>query len=247
MPDKTKILIVDDDKEFCDSMLDILEAKGYAVNLEHSAPAAIARVKKKFFNTVLMDINMPVVNDLETFKLIKKIRPETTIIMMTAFSIEDLIKEALQDGAFGCLYKSMDIDKLVGQVELAKEKGMLIVTDDDFDTREAFKDALGAKGYKVSTATTSKEAINLTKKRLYDILFIDIKLPPLNGLEFYLAIKEINPKVIAAIIGAYQKEARKPIEGALKKGAYICFTKPLDVDKILELMKDISRGRKKKG
>ncbi len=243
---KTKILIVDDEKDFCESMTDILEAKGYEVESENSGLAAIAKVKGKFFHVILMDIKMPVMNGLQTFKQIKKISPKTTVIMMTAFSVENLIKESLQNGAFGCLHKPLDIDKLVEQIELAEEKGKLIlITDDDPNIRETFKDVLEAKGYEVSVATTGEEAIELVKMRPQDILFLDMKLPTLNGLEVYLAIKEISPKATAVIITGYYEKMKNLIEEALKNNAYTCFTKPLDMDKVLEVIEKISKKIKK--
>src|SRR3990167_2518865 len=96
-----KILIVDDSKEFCTSLADILEAKGYEVESENSGEAAIAKVKEKSFDVILMDIKMPVMNGVEAFKKIKKISPRTAVIMVTAYSLENLINEALREGAFG--------------------------------------------------------------------------------------------------------------------------------------------------
>ena len=242
----TKILIVDDDKEFCASMADILEAKGYEIESENSGEAAIAKIKEKSFDVILMDIKMPAMNGVEAFKQIKKISPKTAVIMITAYSLENLIKEALQEGAFGVLRKPLDIDKLIEQIGLAKEKGMLIlVTDDDLNTRETFKDALEAKGYKVSTAATGEEAIEQSKERPSDILFMDMKLSALNGLETYLAIKEINPKIIAVIITGYYEETKDLVDKALEKGVYTFLQKPLDMDKVLGLIEEISKKIKK--
>ena len=241
-----KILIVDDSKEFCVSLADILEAKGYAVESENSGEAAIAKAKEKSFDVILMDIKMPVMNGVEAFKQIKKISPRTAVIMVTAYSLENLINEALAEGAFGVLRKPLDIDKLIEQIELAKERGMLIlVTDDDPATRETFKDVLEAKGYTVSTAATGEEAIEQSRERPSDILFMDMKLSALNGLETYLAIKEINPRVIAVIITGYYEETKDLVDKALKKGAYTFLQKPLDMDKVLELIEEISRKIKK--
>jgi len=238
----TKILIVDDDKNFCTSMTDILEAKGYEVESENSGETAIAKVKEKSFDVILMDIKMPAMNGVEAFKQIKKISPKTAVIMVTAYSLEDLIKEALREGAFGVLRKPLDIDKLIEQIGLAKERGMLIlVTDDDPATRETFKDVLEAKGYKVSTATTGEEAIERSKERPSDILFMDMKLSALNGLETYLAIKEINPRVIAVIITGYYEETKDLVDKALEKGVYTFLQKPLDMDKVLGLIEELSK------
>lgn len=227
-------------------MADILEAKGYEVKSENSGETAIAKVKEESYDVILMDIKMPAMNGVEAFKHIKKISPKTAVIMITAYSVEDLIKEALQEGVFGVLRKPLDIDKLIEQIELSKERGMLIlITDDDPNTRETFKDVLEAKGYKVSTAATGEEAIELSRERPSDILFMDMKLPALNGLEAYLAIKEINPRVIAVIVTGYYEETKGLVDKALEKGAYTFLQKPLDMDKVLALIEEIHKKIKK--
>ena len=113
----TKILIVDDNKEFCISLADIFEAKGYEVESRNSGQAAIDRVKEKSFDIILMDIKMPAMNGVEAFKHIKKISPRTAVIMITAYALEDLIKEALAEGAFGVLRKPFDVDKVLELIE----------------------------------------------------------------------------------------------------------------------------------
>ena len=240
MTDKTKILIVDDDISFAEGLADVLTEKGYETIAVNSGKDAVEKTGEISFDVILMDIKMPVMNGVETFKQIKKTSAKTVVIMMTAFSVEDSAKEALQNGAFGCLSKPVDIDKLVEQIELTKEKGILIlVIDDDPGTRETFKDVLEAKGYIVSTAATGEEAINLVRERPHHILFIDMKLPNMNGLEVYLAIKEINPKAMAVAMSGYYEEMKTFISWALKKGIYTYLNKPLDMDKVLELIEEI--------
>jgi CheY-like chemotaxis protein len=113
----TKILIVDDNKEFCISLADIFEAKGYEVESRNSGQSAIDIVKEKSFDVILMDIKMPGMNGVEAFKQIKKISPRTAVIMITAYALEDLIKEALAEGAFGVLRKPCDVDKVLELIE----------------------------------------------------------------------------------------------------------------------------------
>lgn len=229
------------------SLLDIFEAKGYEVESANSGAEAIAKVREKPFDVIVMDIKMPVMNGVEAFKQIKIISPKTVVIMVTAYSLEDLIKEALREVAFGILRKPLDIDKMIEQIELAKQGGMLIlVVDDDLETRETFKDLLEAKQYKVSTAATSKEAIDRSRERPNDILFLDMQLDALNGLETYLAIKEINPNAIAVIITGYYEQMKDLVDRSLEKGVYTYLKKPLDMEKVFGLIEEISEKIKNK-
>ena len=122
MPENTRLLIVDDDVSFAENLADVLTEKGYETIAVNTGQDALQKVKRTVFHVILIDIKMPVMNGMETFKEIRRINPKTVAIMMTAFSIEDLIEEAIQNGAFGCLRKPLDIDNLVEQIELAREK-----------------------------------------------------------------------------------------------------------------------------
>jgi two-component system response regulator HydG len=72
-----------------------------------------------------------------------------------------------------------------------------------------------------------------------------VKLPVLNGLETYLTIKEINPRVSAIMMTGYRQEVGELVEEALRSSAYTCLFKPLDMDKVVALVAEINRQRRK--
>jgi len=243
--EKTLVLIVDDDLLFIDSLSDILKEKGYEVAAVKSGKEALKKVKGTPFDIVLLDIKMPVMDGVEAFKGIKKITPRIPVIMMTAFSAEDLIKDALKEGAYGVLHKPLDIDKVIAMIEAAKKDGCLaMVVDDDPNTRETLKDILENKGLVVTLAKDGEQAIKIAKERPEDVVFIDMKLPVLNGLETYLELKKINPRITAIMITAYREEMQDLIEAALRQDAYACLYKPLDPQKILQLIEEITQKRR---
>ncbi len=122
---------------------------------------------------------------------------------------------------------------------------LVMVIDDDPDTRETLKDILEDKGYVVTLVENGEEAIKISKEKPLDILFIDMKLPLLNGLETYLAIRKINPKIIAVMMTAYRQEMKDLIEQALRKGAYSCLYKPFDPKETVDIIEEIKNKTKK--
>lgn len=120
MVESAKVLIVDDDVEFAYSLKDVLETEGYELESVNSGEEAISEIEKNPFDVILMDVKMPILNGVETFKKIKNISPKTPVIMITAFSFEDLIGEAMREGAFGILYKPLDFKRLIEIIDLAK-------------------------------------------------------------------------------------------------------------------------------
>lgn len=247
MAEKTRVLIVDDAVLFGKSLSAILAEKGYEVIAVNSGEEALGKIKERFFDVVLMDIKMPVMDGLDTYKRMKKITPQTPVIMMTAYSIEELINNALKEGVYGVVYKPFDIEKIVEMIEAAKMKVVLImVVDDDPHTCQTLKDILEEKKHVLVLAKNGEEAIKIAREKPLDILFIDMKLPLLNGLETYLAIRKINPKVVTIIITAYRQEMNDLIKQALSKGAYCCIYKPFDPKEVLDIVEEIVKGRKVK-
>lgn len=242
MEKKASILIVDDNVSLCKSMSFVLEHKGYAVATVNSGYDAVERAQEKSFDMVFMDIKMPLMNGVETFKKLKGIRPGATVVMMTAYSVEELVQEALQEGAYGILYKPLDIEKVISIIDeskKAKQGALILVVDDDPGTCVTLKNVLGKRGHKVSTAHTGEEAIAEAYKNRHDILLIDMKLPTINGLETYLAIKEINPGATAIIITGHREPMGHLVEQAISHSAYACLYKPLDLAKMLDLVDEI--------
>ena len=250
MKKEASILIVDDNAGLCKTLSFVLGRKGYAVTTANDGAEAIAKVNERTFDIVFMDVIMPFMNGVETYERMKAIRPEAMVVMMTAYAVEDMVQEALEKGAYDVIYKPLDIEKVVALIERAREvsQGLLImVVDYDPGTCTALKNVLSQKGYKVGIAHTGEEAIAMAKKKAYDIIFIDMKLPTINGLETYLAIKEINPEVVAIMMTAYRQEVADLVKEALHNQAYTCLYKPLDMEEVLRLVKEIERRKQKTG
>jgi len=114
---KANILVVDDDKALAEGTVDVLDAKGYHVSAANDGFAALELVKRVPFDIVLMDVRMPGMNGVETYSRIKEIRPKIKAIMMTAYSVEDVVEEAIQEGVYKVLNKPIDLDGLMALIE----------------------------------------------------------------------------------------------------------------------------------
>lgn len=119
---KVNILIVDDDASLCKTTSFILEREGYAVMTAGDGQEAIERVKEQNFDIVLMDIKMPGMDGVEAYKRIKRIRPETKTIMMTGYAVDDLIRDALEEGAHSAVNKPLDMDWILNLLNEIIEK-----------------------------------------------------------------------------------------------------------------------------
>ena len=123
---KPHILVVDDNISLCRTMSLILRRNCCAVITALDGLEAIERARKIPFDVIFMDIKMPGMDGVEAYRRIKQIRPDPVVIMMTAYSVENLIDEALKEGAYSILYKPLDMEKvlrMLGEILERKRSG----------------------------------------------------------------------------------------------------------------------------
>jgi DNA-binding NtrC family response regulator len=243
MPDiKPKVLIVDDNKDLCDMLMDIMELEGFRVTLAHDGFQALNLAEKETFDIVLMDVKMPGMDGVDTYKKFKEIAPQTPVIIITAFALEDRIKEALRQGAFAALNKPLDFTELFSIIEDARRGNTLVLMiDDEEDLCDAMSDVLKQNGYRVRVAHTGETAIQFARQNNFDFILLDLKLPAMSGYETFLRIKEIRPHATVIIVTGFASEMDDIIEKALSQNAYVCVQKPVKMEKFLPLLDDIAR------
>ena len=237
--EKANVLVVDDQIGMLETFTDILEDKGFSVVTADDGFTAIERVKEQSFDLIFMDIKMPGINGVQTFREIKKINPEIAVIMMTAYSVEDLVKEAIEEGAYTVVYKPFDMDKVIQTIEKVLQTVLVLIVDDRLEDRQTFKDILENKGYRVTTAKSGYEAIELVKKGNFDIIFIDVKMPGIDGVKTFEEVHKIRSEVPVIMVTGYSVE--ELVKDAIDKGAYACIHKPLDMDAVLKMVKEVKK------
>ncbi len=244
MAERLRILVVDDNEDFCKNLVDILKLKGYEVMAASDGFKALEMVQRDGFDVVLMDFRMPMMDGVETFKRMKAMGPHPPVILLSAYAVEDLIKEGLREGAFGFLKKPPDLDRLFTIIEHAIPNGaLLLVVDDDRDLCANLEDVLSDKGYRVNVAHDGDVAMGKAWEKDYEIMLIDLKLPPLNGLEAYLHIRDIRPNLVAIIITGYRQELGDLVQQFMEKSAYICLDKPVDIEGLISLLDRITQQK----
>lgn len=243
---KTSVLLVDDNINLVKSMSFILKHKGFDVDIAPNGYEAIDRVNERKYDIIFLDIKMPYIDGVETYKRIKAINSNSVVMMMTAYSVEEMIEEALKEGAHGIIYKPVDIEKVVSQIRNVTKKkkgGLILIVDDDPGICNTFNKILSKEGYAVAVCTNGDEAIAMATENNFEILFIDIKLPTINGIETYMAIKKVKPEAVAIMITGFRQEVSNLVAEALDNSAYTCLYKPLQMSKVLQLIEEILKRK----
>lgn len=125
MTKKISILIVDDELSVRDSLYNWFIEDGYLVECAENANKALAMLESGDFDIVLADIKMPGMDGLEMLRLIKALKKDIIVIMMTAFATVDTAVQALKDGAYDYVTKPFDPDDLSHLIRNASRQVIL--------------------------------------------------------------------------------------------------------------------------
>ena len=125
-----------------------------------------------------------------------------------------------------------------------KRRPSILIVDDETGICETLADIFEAQGYLVDKAYSGEEAIEKARRKFYNVLFVDMKMPSLNGCETYVKIKRLCPKTAAIVMTAYRKEVGQLVIKSVKKGAHACLYKPFDPQKALDLVKKLLKKNK---
>ena len=121
--DNFRVLVVDDEADFLETIIKRLVKRGLEAQGVPSGEAAVALMKERRFDVVLMDIKMPGGMDgIETFRELKKTQPLAEVIFLTGHATLESSVEGMKLGAFDYLIKPVKLDELLPKLAEAFQK-----------------------------------------------------------------------------------------------------------------------------
>ncbi len=112
-----KLLIVDDEVEICEFLKSFFEDRDFKVVIANSGTQALEQVELFQPEVVLLDIQMPGMDGLQTLKKIKELHPKVKVIMVTAVETQEKIEEAMRLGADNYITKPLSLEYLEKDVQ----------------------------------------------------------------------------------------------------------------------------------
>ena len=246
MNDEPTILVVDDNEDLLETFAMILKRRGFNVETADNGASAVDKFKEQSFDVTLMDIVMPEMNGVEAFKQIRDIEPEAAIILMTAYSEEDLIQMARDEGVNRVIHKPIRVEQLIALIKEAASSQPILIVDDDTDICGTLTEVLKHQGFDVLSAGSGEEAITIASTTSCQIAFIDVKLPNIDGLETFLRLKEINPGICTIMMTGFRNEVKDALDKAQAASAVTCLYKPFDPAEAADLVKRIGKKPRRK-
>lgn len=260
-----KVLVVDDDEillKTAEDTLKSLDAQTFIANSGKEALEMIKNNKEDQYKVVIVDWKMPDMDGLEVASKIKEIGGgNIPIILISAYDWSEIEKEAKDSGIDGFIFKplfrSKIYQKIVGLLNsgeakdvqanedtLFEDTNILVVEDNDINY-EIISTLLDMHGIICERAENGKIALEKMEEngenKTYDLIFMDIQMPVMNGLDATRAIRKLNFEyaknvpIIAMTADAFSEN----IAECLNAGMNGHLAKPIDINLVLAEIKKI--------
>ena len=226
MQNETAILVVDDDDDIRSNVKDILEDLGYRTDTAHDGPSALKLVQQKSYDVALLDFKMPGMDGATLYSEIKKLRPETVAIMVTAYAGSGGVERAKDAGTWKVLRKPVDFGALLHLVKQAAQEPVVLVVDDDPDFCDNLWQVLRDREFRVRIARTEEDGISQAAEGDADVAIVDLRLGSGDGRKVISQIRSTNPNAKIILATGFPERLEGP-------QADLVLTKPIDMSRVL--------------
>ena len=239
--DKLKILLVDDEKEFVESLSERLELRSLKADIAYDGEQALEAVKAEKPDVMVLDLRMPGIDGIEVLRRVKQKHPDIEVVVLTGHGTDKDEKEALRLGASAYLRKPVEMEDLVGALQKKQLKVLLV--DDEAEFVESLSERLALRNLKTDIAYDGEQALELVKKEKPDVMVLDLRMPGIDGKEVLRRVKKKHPDMAVVVLTGHGTD--KDEKEVLRLGASAYLEKPVDVDHLAGTLHKVWNGLKK--
>ncbi len=240
--ERRTLLVVDDEPSLRITLAANLEDAGYDVIESPSADAALAVLAARDdIALVVSDIRMPGMDGIELNRRVKAVRPGLPVVMMTAYTAEAQVEQALAGGAFTVVHKPFDTAALLRIVARALTKPVVLIVDDSLSDREGLVETLAACGCRTACVAGAAEALAAVASETVDVAVVDLVMPDKDGVETLEELHRAQPGLPVLMMTGYS--VPQLVRRAAERGTVACLRKPFDIRQLLRVIAEVrARG-----
>jgi CheY-like chemotaxis protein len=112
----------------------------------------------------------------------------------------------------------------------------ILVVDDDPIIRKLLLEVLTSDGHQVTIAENGREALKEAQRQTFRLVFMDVHMPIMNGLETLISIRDISPETVITMMDSYPDQLVRQAES---RGALTCIHKPFDLNEIRKVIEEV--------
>ena len=267
-PQDLRVLIIDDDPVACEHAQLILDEVGIASDACNSGREGydllqLAQARQTPYNLILVDLRMPEQDGVEVTRTIReKYDDRSAIIILTAYSWDDIIEDALDAGVDSFLAKPLFASNVLQEFKKAINsknttrtepqkadlagKHILLAEDMEINA-EIMKEILQMRDMTVDHAENGQIAVDMFAKSeigAYDAVLMDVRMPVLDGLGATEAIRALDRPdakevpIIAMTANAFDEDVQRSLQAGMN--AHLC--KPVEPERLFETLETLIRG-----
>lgn len=204
------ILVVEDDRDLAGAIRDILQIEGYLVRVASDGAGALQSIQRTEPDLVLLDLGLPNITGEAVCKEVKKLHPDTPIVMLTGKSTSDDVVRGLSVGADDYVTKPFETQELLARIKARLRKNQpddaryvvddLILDTKTFIVKRATKSiSLSPQEYKILSYLMANKERVLTREMILSRLWRN------------------NPDIETRVVDVYIGYLRKKIDAGHKK------------------------------
>jgi DNA-binding NtrC family response regulator len=198
-----RILVVDDEASLLMTLAANLELEGFEVAEAKNAEQALAELRTREFDLVLSDIRMPGMSGVDLCRAIHQSRPELPVVLMTAFSVESVVRDAVNEGALLVLPKPFAIEQLVRILVSALRRPVVLVVDDVPEAAETMAAAFHAVGLPARSVHDGEAALEAFRAGDISVCVVDMIMPGLSGADVIEQLRTLDPNVVVIAVSGH--------------------------------------------
>ncbi len=176
------ILIADDDTDNALSLAELFVMEGHRALAVHSGEAAIDAYVRQNFDIAFMDVMMPGKNGVESFIEIRRMKPEAHVIMMTGYSVEQLLNQAIENGALGVLSKPTEPSRILSLLDEVGPHGVVVAPGNRTERGKGLQNYLAGAGRQCHILREPATVLSEALKNSDSIVILDFKRPLIDGM-----------------------------------------------------------------